>query len=510
MTLEGPTLYYGTKLNQRYSELLVPRVMSTQHPDNATPAPFADGAGVLKGDGEVNEAVDVFALGCDEQMWDSEGKETDNQVVRKLLTGFPVFFRGNARLGQDVVLTLRVPNPRIERDMRKSMVEALQSIPSAWDVAQGFYGQGDSGPIQEVILPFTTSSEELSFVETYYRKVIVGQEDEVLFEGQAVKDWVGEFYPKDIRVIPLIEDMENMLNCDSIVEGYLQQRQVPYQRVFLARSDPALNYGIVAAELVLRIALARLHALEGRLGVPLYPIIGAGSVPFRGHLTPVNIDRALTEYPSVQTFTVQSAFKYDYDKELVREGIAKIHSHNRNQPVPVDEDRARQVVDKTTAEYQEHVRRLIDIIGAVSAYIPRRRERKMHVGLFGYGRSLDGVGEVTLPRAIGFTASLYSIGIPPELLCLASLAPDDLAYIREVYPSFDGDLRAALRFANERHVKEMLGEEYLRLVEEFTDDLDRVHEGLTSAIWASISREKSTVNIPRYVEEAAHIRRFLG
>jgi hypothetical protein len=56
----------------------------------------------------------------------------------------------------------------------------------------------------------------------------------------------------------------------------------------------------------------------------------------------------------------------------------------------------------------------------------------------------------------------------------------------------------------------MLGEPYLRLVEHFTDDLDRVHEGLTSAIWASISHDKSTVNITHYVEEAAHIRRFLG
>ena len=66
---------------------LIPKVMSTRHPDNASPAPFADSAGVLRGDGEIEEAVDVFALGCDEQMWDSEGKEADNQVVRKLLTG---------------------------------------------------------------------------------------------------------------------------------------------------------------------------------------------------------------------------------------------------------------------------------------------------------------------------------------------------------------------------------------------------------------------------------------
>ena len=109
--------------------MLVPKVMSTQHPDNATPAPFADDRGVLKGDGEVDEAVDVFALGCDEQMWDSEGKEADNQVVRKLLTNYPDFFQNERQLGRDIALTLRVPNPRIERDMRKSMVEALQSVP---------------------------------------------------------------------------------------------------------------------------------------------------------------------------------------------------------------------------------------------------------------------------------------------------------------------------------------------------------------------------------------------
>ena len=292
---------------------LIPKVMSTQHPDNATPAPFADEAGVLKGEGEVEEAVSVFEMGCDEQMWDSEGKEADNQVVRKLLTSYPDYFRNEALLGRDIALTLRVPNPRIERDMRKSMVEALQSVPSAWDMAQGFYGDAHVAPIQEVILPMTTSAEELSLVEAYYRKIIVGQEDRTLLDGQSVKDWVGEFLPKRVRVIPLIEDMEHILHCDRIVEEYVQDRDLPYQRVFLARSDPALNYGIVGAELILKVGLLRLHNLERKLGLPLYPIIGAGSVPFRGHLTPVNVERAFTEYLTAHTFTVQSAFKYDYD-----------------------------------------------------------------------------------------------------------------------------------------------------------------------------------------------------
>ena len=263
---------------------IIPKVMSTQHPDNATPAPFADSTGVLRGDGEIEEAVDVFALGCDEQMWDSEGKEADNQVVRKLLTGYPDFFHDNVKLGIDAALTLRVPNPRVERDMRKSMVEALQSVPSSWDMAQGFYGDGHVAPIQEVILPLTTSAEELSMVEAYYRKVIVGQEDQTVLDGQSVKDWVGEFYPKSIRVIPLIEDMEHMFYCDRIVEEYLQGRELPYQRVFLARSDPALNYGMIAAELILKVGLLRLHNLEVKLGLPLY-IPSSGQAPRRSAAT---------------------------------------------------------------------------------------------------------------------------------------------------------------------------------------------------------------------------------
>ena len=489
---------------------LIPKVMSTQHPDNASPAPFADDTGVLRGDGEVEEAVDVFALGCDEQMWDSEGKEADNQVVRKLLTGYPDFFQDDIRLGADVALTLRVPNPRVERDMRKSMVEALQSVSSSWDMAQSFYGDGHVAPIQEVILPLTTSAEELSMVEAYYRKVIVGQEDQAVLGGQSVKDWVGEFYPKSIRVIPLIEDMEHLFYCDHIVEEYLQDRDLPYQRVFLARSDPALNYGMVAAELILKVGLLRLHNLEVKLGLPLYPIIGAGSAPFRGHLGPTNVERSLTEYPSAQTFTVQSAFKYDYDRDTVRDGIAKILAHERTEPVFIDQDRAKEIIDKSTEEYQARVRDLTEVITTVSARVPRRRERKMHVGLFGYGRSLGGVGGVTLPRAIGFAASLYSIGVPPELLGLASLTESDLEFIREVYPNMDEDLRVALRFTNERHVRELLGDSYMSVVGQYTDELDRVHEGLTSAIWASVGNEEVATHRFRFVEEAAHLRHFLG
>ena len=167
------------------------------------------------------------------------------------------------------------------------------------------------------------------------------------------------------------------------------------------------------------------------------------------------------------------------------------------------------IIDKATAAYQERVVQLTSVISSVSAHVPRRRERKMHVGLFGYGRTLDGVGGATLPRAIGFAASLYSIGVPPDLLGLSALDKDDWAFVRETYPSVDEDLRAALRYANERHVRELLGEDSMRIVGQFTDELDGIHEGLTSAILAAI-KGNAPVQVNHYVEQAAKLRRYLG
>ena len=62
----------------------VPKCMSTQHPDNVEAPPYAID-GVLKGDGEVQEAAEVFSLGADEQMWDSEGENV--ALVHQGLTG---------------------------------------------------------------------------------------------------------------------------------------------------------------------------------------------------------------------------------------------------------------------------------------------------------------------------------------------------------------------------------------------------------------------------------------
>ncbi|MBI3269385.1 MAG: phosphoenolpyruvate carboxylase, partial [Planctomycetes bacterium] len=247
--------------------------MSTQHPDNASPPFFAD-APALGPEAEIQEAHHVFSrLGCDEQMWDHEGKEVDSFVVSKLLTRYESYFRAHL-LGRDVFLTVRIPNPARERGMAKVLLEVLESIPRSFDLARQFYRR-ELAPIFEIILPMTTEARELNRVWHYYRDFVAGKADRPVMPGDvSLRRWIGDFAPREIQMIPLIEDRDSMLQSDRIVEEYAAGKALPYVRVFLARSDPAMSYGATGAVLLLKIALARLHRLEGRLGIPLYPIVG--------------------------------------------------------------------------------------------------------------------------------------------------------------------------------------------------------------------------------------------
>lgn len=63
------------------ADIKIPRVMSTQRHHNVRPPFFAENQD-MSGNDEIQEAYYVFShLGCDEQMWNCEGKEVDDFVV---------------------------------------------------------------------------------------------------------------------------------------------------------------------------------------------------------------------------------------------------------------------------------------------------------------------------------------------------------------------------------------------------------------------------------------------
>ncbi len=425
----------------------VPKTMSTQHPDNVS-TPFFAVNSVMSGEDEIQEAFYAYShLGIQEQMWDVEGKEVDPYVVKKLLSKYETYFRKNL-LGVDKRLIMRVPNPDVEKAEAKVLLETLESIPRSYDANALFY-EKPIAPIFEIILPLTSSAQQLLRIHRYYKQFVSGKAKQILDEnGTTLQQWIGDFKPETVQVIPLFEDKEGMLNAKGILKDYFRGiacEGITYQRVFFARSDPAMNYGMISAVLLNKLALQDMADLENETGIKIYPIIGVGSAPFRGHLTPIRVNEVLTEYPSVHTFTIQSAFKYDYDVNEVKAAIDTIHTSITKPAQKVDPQSALELIERYGKAYESHVLSNAPLINRLAKYVPSRRLRKLHIGLFGYSRRLKGE---SLPRVITFTAALYSLGCPPELFGLESLTDVDLSFIRNHIYNFDEDIRMALKYYN--------------------------------------------------------------
>ncbi len=489
------------------SSVKIPSCMSTQHPDNATQPKFASDQETLRGKDEVLEALYAYSeLDCDEQMWDIEGKEASRSVVRELLEKDPGFFREN-KLGEDVRLTVRIPNPEYENVEQKALLEVLENIPRSYDTGKAFYEE-EVTPIYEVILPMTTSSRSLERIYHYYQGYVSGKESYRPFD-KSIGEWMGEIKPDRVQTIPLIEEMDSMLDAHHIVRDFLNEKEFDEQRVFLARSDPALNYGLVAAVLINKIALTKLDRLSEEISTDIYPIFGAGSAPFRGNLSPTRTDEVLDEYPSVQTYTIQSAFKYDYPKEKSSKAIENIKNTERENIDPVEESKCLSLIEKTKRDYRRKVIKLANTINEISGHTPSRRSRKLHVGLFGYSREMDDdEGSVQLPRAITFTASLYSIGIPPEIIGFSALSDKDVEFLSEnVYRKIFTDLEDAMQYYNEDTIQEFpFLKKDAQKVQEYVDiEINEKHKEITDQIL-----DQNTENIKEKIVKAAEIRKFLG
>jgi len=491
----------------------IPRTMSTQHPDNAR-TPFFSSGSVMGGEEEILEAYLLLSqFGCQEQMWDFEGKKAVPWVLSELLARDRDFFEKRP-LGKEVFLTFRIPNPEIERVEAKLVLEILSSIPRCYDTAQEVYKK-DIPPVFEVVLPMATSQEQLNRIFHFYRNIVIQKSDASAFLGDdmAICRWLGDFKPEQINVIPLFEDYNSLLNADRIMAGYLKDKKLEYQRVFLARSDPALNYGSLAAVLLLNIVLQRMYGLENSIGIPIYPILGVGSAPFRGNFKPTNAKGMIKAYQSCQTFTIQSAFKYDWPLATVTQAIGDINSSSRGSPLAVDEEKSERIIKKSITAYQEQIPEVASLVNRIAPFVPQRRLRKLHIGLFGYSR---GLGNIHLPRAIPFCAALYSIGLPPELLGLYSMDESDLRIVKEIYPSpnFEQDLGDALPFYNPKSFS-LLTPEMRRQIEKTLSIIDidyqpnMEHLEITSQIIQCLERTE-THYLPQLITQAAQLRRFLG
>lgn len=493
--------------------------MVTQHPDHGAKPYWHDKAYITTHD-ESEEAYRSFAeLGATEYKWDWEGKLVDENVVERLFGKYFDFFAQHP-LGIKTFLTFRLPNPRIENEFRVG--RAFINMASAASIAKHF--GFTVPPLFEVILPMTETAEEMLALQEAYEEI----------HGLKHPIWRLEGFLSNLRVIPLFESVDTIINSDKILAKYLKmhrkrfKKEPPYMRPYVARSDPALNSGMLPTVLAIKIALSRFQALAEKEGIPMHPAIGSGSLPFRGGLNPESVEDFMNEYRGIRTTTIQSAFRYDYPLEKVISAIALLEEtlpkHEARTIKKKDEEKLQEIISYAEKHYKKSVEGIAPVVNQVAGHIPPRRERFQHVGLFGYSR---GDSKVKLPRAIGFTCAMYSIGVPPEFIGTGNAihyaqknGTDQL--LEEHYLNIKKDFINAGRFLNKNNLRKLaktspvwqdildnveIVENYLGIQFEPTSAVEKKHFQLTDKILAGLHEKQS---ITEAINKSAILRKSMG
>ncbi len=498
----------------------IPTTMASQHPDHASVPYWHDQAFISTGNETTECFLDFSELGIGEYKWDWEGKLVDESVLERLYGEHYDYFKAHP-LGKEVFITFRLPNPKVETEFR--LGRAFMNILSACSFAKqvGMH----TPPLFEAILPMTDSALSLIAIQEAFREMTDLKHDLYRLKDNSLKH---------LDLIPLFESVDTIIGSDDILKEYIGFHEElfgskpAYLRPYVARSDPALNAGMVPTVLAIKIALSRFKQVSKETNIPFYPIIGCAALPFRGGLTPYNIEDFVNEYAGIRTTLIQSAFRYDHPKPDV---IAAIRSLDKllpkSQPRIISSAETKllkTVIKNFTAFYQPTIELLAPLINQISGNIPKRRERVQHVGLFGYSR---GVGKVRLPRAISFTASLYSLGVPPELIGtgrgLAEAAKSGrLEIIERYYLNLKSDLARAGRYVNKEVLAELAKttggwqdvrediagiEEYLGASLGPKSKDEKKHHKLTSKIYKDLLNPD---HLAELITQAALLRRSMG
>jgi phosphoenolpyruvate carboxylase len=441
-------------MNASDLERKIPVTMATQHPDNAGPSPFSGQCFVSARD-EIEECYRCFSeLGVDEYMWDWEGKFVDEAVIDRLYARYFDYFKGTA-LGRDKFLTFRIPN--IWEEPTHKLPRAFVNLIAAEQAARN-YGLWER-PLFEVILPMTTEFQQLKYLQEKFHRIAKASED--IFETQTSL--------RHLELIPLFEKVETMADSVMILERYLDFFQnhygwkPPYLRVFIARSDPAMNAGLIPTMLAVKHAISAYHQFGAEHQIQIYPWVGGGSLPFRGGIAPDRAQTVVSEYRGTASLTVQSAFRFDYPADQVRDAIAYFQKNvplvrDQYQRVSQSEGKEIQSFNQFAAKvFAQNIEAIAPEINWIANLLPSHRERVQHIGMFGYAR---GVGSVQLPRAIKFCGALYSLGVPPEIIATGRVLrrANDLGFlpvIERLYENIKLDLTQAGYYLNRENLEQL-------------------------------------------------------
>jgi len=468
-----------------------PTSMATQHPDNADR--------YIAIQNEPEEAIHALTsmefggLGIEEIMVDFEGKLTPYHQTSQIALGL---INKGIIPGENVRITPRIPNAKKEPIFRQ-----LMSIMSLVETNILAYKMMGKQAIFETIVPMIENGHELIQLQERINSVIeLGN-----------KNYDIQFPLNCIKIIPLVESVPALVRVDEIMDEYHQNLlkkgiKLTEIRIMFAKSDSAMSYGLISSVLSVLIAIDKSYKWSKKNNVEVLPILGCGSLPFRGHLTEANLENLMKNYSGIATFTIQSGLRYDHSESSAKSVVEKLKNNKYRERTKsfktADIELMQEFIGIGTKYYMETFLKIIKNIEWMGKFIPKNRDRlsSTKTGLE-YIREIACLEEVadlvrdealkkellaintdvscSVPRAISYTASMYTLGLPPEFIgtgrCLNEIqtkyGKEGIEKLLELYPQLLDDLKFASKFVNTKVSKGIINEEARQ---EYMEDIDLV------------------------------------